>query len=158
MTRVAVQTAPFDIAAEISALTAGRPDIGGIGCFIGTVRDEAGGRKIVAMTLEHYPGMTERALEGIVAEAGRRWPPLGVTVIHRVGRLVPGEGIVLVLAASAHRAAALAATGFLIDWLKTSAPFWKQEHFADGTSAWVDAKPEDDAAAAAWQQTARAGC
>jgi molybdopterin synthase catalytic subunit len=150
MGRVAVQTAPFDVAAEMAALTAGRHDIGAIGSFIGTVRDTAGGRAITAMTLEHYPGMTEQALAGIVAEAGRRWTLLGVTVIHRVGRLVPGEGIVLVLAASAHRAAALAATGFLIDWLKTSAPFWKQEHFVDGGSAWVEARAEDEAAAASW--------
>jgi molybdopterin synthase catalytic subunit len=153
MGRVAVQTAPFDVGAEMAALTAGQHDIGGIGSFIGTVRDTAGGRAITAMTLEHYPGMTEQALEGIVAEAGRRWTLLGVTVIHRVGRLVPGEGIVLVLAASAHRAAALAATGFLIDWLKTSAPFWKQEHFADGTSSWVEARAEDEAAAASWAPT-----
>jgi len=121
------------------------------------VRDEAGGRKIVAMTLEHYPGMTERALEGIVAEAERRWPLLGVTVIHRVGRLVPGEGIVLVLAASAHRAAALAATGFLIDWLKTRAPFWKHEYFADGTNTWVEAKMQDDVAAQAWESASPGG-
>ena len=154
--RVAVQTAPFDVAAELAALATGRHDIGGIGSFIGTVRDRAGGRQITAMTLEHYPGMTERALADIVAEAGRRWPLLGVTVIHRVGRLVPGEGIVLVPAASAHRAAALAATGFLIDWLKTRAPFWKREHFADGSTAWVEAKAEDDAAAASWATTSLA--
>ncbi|MDE2335302.1 MAG: molybdenum cofactor biosynthesis protein MoaE [Rhodospirillales bacterium] len=148
--RVAVQPAPFDVAAELAALTAGRHDIGAIGSFVGTVRDSVGGRRLAAMTLEHYPAMTERALAGIVAEATQRWPLLGVTVIHRVGRLQPGEGIVLVLAASAHRAAALAATGFLIDWLKTRAPFWKQEHFDDGTSAWVAARSEDEAAAAAW--------
>ncbi len=148
--RVAVQTAPFDVAVELAALTAGRHDIGAIGSFVGTVRDSAGGRRLAAMVLEHYPAMTERALAGIVAQAGQRWPLLGVTVIHRVGRLVPGDGIVLVLAASAHRAAALGATGFLIDWLKTGAPFWKQEYFVDGTSAWVAARAEDDAAAAAW--------
>jgi molybdopterin synthase catalytic subunit len=157
MGRVAVQTAPFDVAAELAALTTGRHDIGGIGSFIGTVRDTAGGRAITAMTLEHYPGMTEAALAGIVAEAEGRWELLGVTVIHRVGRLVPGDGIVLVLAASAHRAAALAATGFLIDWLKTRAPFWKQEHFADGTSAWVEARAADEAAAASWAATAAGG-
>ncbi len=155
MARVVVQTAPFDIAQELAALSAGRHDIGGIGSFIGTVRDTAGGQPIVAMTLEHYPTMTERALADIAAEAERRWTLLGVTVIHRVGRLVPGEAIVLVLAASAHRAAALAATGFLIDWLKTRAPFWKQEHFADGTSLWVEARAQDDAAAAAWATTPR---
>lgn len=151
MARIAVQTAQFDFAAELAALTRGRPEIGGVGSFVGTVRNEAGGRPITAMTLEHYPAMTEQALAGIVAEAERRWPLLGVTVIHRVGRLVPGEGIVLVLAASTHRAAALAATGFLIDWLKTKAPFWKQEHFADGTSAWVAARDDDETAAARWE-------
>ncbi len=157
MARVAVQTAPFDVAREITALAAGRGDIGGIGSFIGIVRDTAGGQPIIAMTLEHYPAMTGRALADIAAEAERRWPLLGVTVIHRVGRLVPGEAIVLVLAASAHRTAALAATTFLIDWLKTRAPFWKQEHFADGTSRWVEAKAQDDATAASWATTPRAG-
>lgn len=152
MARIAVQTAPFDVAAELAALTRGRLEIGGVGSFLGTVRDTVGGRRLLAMTLEHYPAMTAPALAAIATEAERRWPLLGVTVIHRVGRLTPGEGIVLVLAASAHRAAALAATGFLIDWLKTKAPFWKQEHFADGTSTWVAARDEDEAAAASWEQ------
>ena len=150
MARVAVQAAAFEVGTEIAALTAGRAGIGGIGCFVGTVRATAGGRPIVAMTLEHYPGMTERALAAIGAEAERRWTLLGCTLIHRVGRLVPGEGIVLVLAAAAHREAALAATSFLIDWLKTSAPFWKKESFADGSDAWVAARAEDDQAAARW--------
>lgn len=150
MIRVAVQEADFAPGAEIAALTAGRTDIGGIGCFIGTVRDQAGGRAIRSMTLEHYPAMTERALTVIAEEAARRWPLHGVTLIHRVGRLVPGENIVLVLAASAHRQAALDATGFLIDWLKTRAPFWKKEQFADGSEAWVEARESDDAAAARW--------
>ena len=96
------------------------------------------------------PAMTERAIADIVAEAERRWPLLGCTVIHRVGRMVPGDNIVLVLAASAHRQAALEATAFLIDWLKTKAPFWKQEAFVDGTATWVDARETDDAAAARW--------
>ncbi len=147
---VRVQTAPFDIAAELAALSAGRTDIGGIGCFVGNVRDSAGGRAIAAMTLEHYPGMTERALAAIAAEAEQRWALLGITLIHRVGRLLPGEAIVLVLAASAHRQAALDATAFLIDWLKTRAPFWKKETFADGGEDWVTAKDTDDAAAARW--------
>jgi molybdopterin synthase catalytic subunit len=150
MARVVVQEAPFDVGAELAALTAGRADVGGIGVFVGTVRDSAQGRPITAMTLEHYPGMTERALAAIVAEAEARWPLAGCTVIHRVGRLTPGEGIVLVAAASAHRQAALEATAFLIDWLKTRAPFWKQEEFADGTAEWVAARAEDDAAAARW--------
>ena len=150
MATIRVQHAPFDVGAELAALTAGRTDVGGIGCFVGVVRggDAVGG--ISEMTLEHYPAMTERALSGIVAEAGRRWPLLGCTVIHRVGRLLPGEPIVLVLAASAHRQAALEATGFLIDWLKTRAPFWKQERTAEGEARWVDAREADDAAAARW--------
>jgi molybdopterin synthase catalytic subunit len=102
------------------------------------------------MTLEHYPGMTERAIARIADQAAERWPLLGCTVIHRVGPLRPGENIVLVIAASAHRQAALDATAFLIDWLKTKAPFWKREDFASGDGAWVDAREEDDAAASRW--------
>jgi molybdopterin synthase catalytic subunit len=150
MARIAVQEADFDTGAEISRLTAGRTDIGGIGCFVGTVRDAAGGRPIAALTLEHYPSMTARALEAIAAEAERRWDLLGCTLIHRVGRLEPGANIVLVLAASAHRAAALEATAFLIDWLKTKAPFWKKESFAEGGESWVAARDEDQAAAGRW--------
>jgi molybdopterin synthase catalytic subunit len=152
MATIRVQEADFDIGAEFAALTAGRSDIGGIGCFVGTVRDQAGGRRIEAMTLEHYPAMTGPALARIVAEAERRWTLLGCTVIHRVGRLLPGENIVLVLAAAPHRQAALDATGFLIDFLKTRAPFWKKETFAEtGEEAWVEAREGDDAAAARWQ-------
>ena len=147
---VRVQAQPFDLSAELAALTGGRTDVGGIGCFVGTVRDSANGRPIVAMTLEHYPGMTERAMAAIAAEAAQRWDLLGCTLIHRSGRLLPGEGIVLVLAASAHRQAALDATAFLIDWLKTRAPFWKKETFADGAEDWVAARAEDDQAAARW--------
>jgi molybdopterin synthase catalytic subunit len=150
MATIRVQQAAFDVAAELAALSGGRTDIGGIGCFVGTVRDSAGGRPITAMTLEHYPAMTERAMAEIAAEAERRWALLGCTLIHRVGTLRPGEAIVLVLAASAHRAAALDATSFLIDWLKTGAPFWKKESFADGDSAWVAARDEDAEAAARW--------
>ena len=152
MATVRVQNADFDISAETAALTAGRTDIGAIGCFLGTVRDIAGGRNISAMTLEHYPGMTERAMARIAAEAEKRWPLLGCTLIHRIGRLLPGENIVLVLAASPHRHAALEATGFLIDWLKTAAPFWKKEAFTDGSEGWVEARETDDAAAARWGQ------
>jgi molybdopterin synthase catalytic subunit len=150
MARVAVQAEPFDAGGELAALAAARTDIGGLASFLGVVRDQAGGRKIIAMTLEHYPGMTERALAAIAAEAEARWPLAGCTVIHRVGRLVPGEGIVLVATASAHRAAALEACAFLIDWLKTRAPFWKHEELADGTAQWVAARADDEAAAARW--------
>jgi molybdopterin synthase catalytic subunit len=146
---VRVQTEDFNIGAEFAALTAGRHDIGGIGCFVGVVRDEA--RRLAALTLEQYPAMTRPALERIAAEAERRWSLLGCTVVHRHGRLAPGANIVLVLTASAHRQPALDATGFLIDWLKTSAPFWKKEEFSDGTSQWVDARQTDDEAAARWR-------
>jgi molybdopterin synthase catalytic subunit len=151
MATVRVQAVSFDLGAELAALTAGRTDIGGIGSFVGTVRDRAGGRPIAAMTLEHYPGMTERAMAGIAAEAEARWGLLGCTLVHRVGRLEPGEPIVLVLAAAAHRQAALEATAFLIDRLKTGAPFWKKESFADGGEAWVAANEADDQAAARWR-------
>ena len=154
MARILVSEADFDVGAEITALTAGRTDIGGIGCFIGTVRDavpQAGAPVVAALTLEHYPAMTERAIGRITAEAERRWSLLGCTVIHRVGRMLPGENIVLVLAASAHRQAALDATSFLIDWLKTKAPFWKLEETPAGEK-WVDAHEGDDAAAARWEK------
>jgi molybdopterin synthase catalytic subunit len=152
MARIAVQTEDFDVGAEMAALTAVRTDIGGIGCFVGTVRADAKGQdsRVSGMTLEHYPGMTERAIERIADQAAARWPLLGVTVIHRVGHVRPGENIVLVIAASSHRQAALDATAFLIDWLKTKAPFWKREDFLDGEGAWVDAREDDDVAAARW--------
>ncbi len=145
--RVTVQAAPFDLAAEMTALLAGRVDVGGLASFVGLVRADEG---LAALTLEHYPGMTERAIAGIAAEACGRWPLTGCTVIHRVGRLPPGAPIVLVLTASAHRAASLEACAFLIDWLKTGAPFWKREEFADGRERWVEAKAADDAAALRW--------
>jgi molybdopterin synthase catalytic subunit len=147
---VRVQEEPFDVGAEIAALTAGRSDIGGIGCFVGTVRERSGNRPITDMTLEHYPAMTLPALQAIVTEAEARWPLLGCLLIHRVGRLRPGDGIVLVVAASAHRQAALDATHFLIDYLKTRAPFWKKERFADGSEHWVEARAADDLEAAKW--------
>ena len=150
MPTVRVQAATFDPGAEMAALLAGRTDVGGIGCFVGLVRNSAGGQPIRSMTLEHYPGMTERTLAAIAAEAEARWALLGCTVVHRYGRLLPGEPIVLVLTASAHRQAALDATTFLIDWLKTRAPFWKQEELADGGAHWVEAREADDAAAARW--------
>jgi molybdopterin synthase catalytic subunit len=149
MARISVQTEDFDIGAEFAALTARRTDIGGIGCFVGTVRANAG-EPVAAMTLEHYPAMTARSIARITEEAERRWQLLGCTVIHRVGRLTTGENIVLVLAAAAHRQPALDATAFLIDWLKTKAPFWKKEEFAGGGAIWVEARDADDAAAARW--------
>ena len=147
MLTVRVQEAAFDLAAESAALAAGRQDVGGIASFTGICRADDG---LAAMVLEHYPGMTERALEDIARQAMLRWPLTGCTVIHRYGRMLPGAPIVLVLTASAHRAAALESCAFLIDWLKTSAPFWKREEFADGTERWVEAKAEDEAAAARW--------
>lgn len=152
MARVRVQEEDFDAGAEIAAVTAGRAGIGGIGCFIGTVRDDEAGRRIAALVLEHYPAMTERAIVRITQQAEQRWRLLGCTVIHRVGRLVPGANVVLVLAAAAHRQPALDATAFLIDWLKTKAPFWKKEQFADGAEGWVAAREADETAAARWEQ------
>lgn len=154
MATIRVQHEPFDAGQEIARLTAGRTDIGGLGCFVGTVRGQVGPAALASMTLEHYPGMTETSLQRIAAEAETRWHLLGCTVIHRVGRLEPGDPIVLVLTASAHREPALAATAFLIDWLKTRAPFWKQEQFADGAKRWVEARAEDDDAAARWESAA----
>ena len=150
MATVRVQEVDFDVSAELAALTAGRTDIGGIGCFVGTVRAAAVGRPIAALILEHYQAMTEPAIRRITDEATRRWSLLGCTVVHRVGRLEPGAQIVLVLSAASHRGEALEATTFLIDWLKTKAPFWKREDFAGGEGAWVDAREEDDAAASRW--------
>jgi molybdopterin synthase catalytic subunit len=148
--RIIVQSEAIDLGHEYAALCGGRTDIGGVGSFIGVVRETAGGRPITAMTLEHYPGMTERALSEIAEGAMQRWDLQGVTVIHRVGEMQPGEMIVLVLTASPHRHAALEACAYLIDWLKTKAPFWKKERFADGSEAWVDARESDDVAAARW--------
>jgi molybdopterin synthase catalytic subunit len=145
--RVLVQEGPFDLGAEMAALTAGRTDIGAVATFTGLCRSDDG---LSAMVLEHYPGMTERALERIAAEAESRWPLTGCTVIHRHGRLEPGDPIVLVMTASAHRQAAFEACAFLMDWLKTKAPFWKREE-APGGSRWVEAKAEDDAAAQRWR-------
>jgi molybdopterin synthase catalytic subunit len=154
MSTISVQTEDFDVAAEIARLTTGRTDIGGLGCFIGIVREDKSHRgansAIRALTLEHYPAMTARAIGRIAAEAEQRWDLLGCTVIHRVGRMLPGENIVLVLTVAAHRKAALDSTAFLIDWLKTKAPFWKREEFADGDGAWIDATEADTAAAARW--------
>jgi len=147
---VSVQREDFDIAAEIARLTAADADIGAVVSFTGLVRQMTDDGPIAAMELEHYPGMTERALEEITAEAEARWPLQGVRVIHRYGRLKPGDRIVLVLTASRHRQAAFEAAEFLMDYLKTRAPFWKKEDHA-GSARWVDARDTDDSAVARWK-------
>ncbi len=147
---IRVQTEDFDVGAEIAALTEGNHAVGGLAVFVGLVRDMVGEEALGAMTLEHYPGMTEKALSRIEEEAKVRWPLEACLVIHRVGRLEPGERIVLVAAASAHRQAAFEACQFLIDWLKTKAPFWKQEE-TEGGPKWVEARGSDDQAAKRWR-------
>ncbi|MSP81292.1 MAG: molybdenum cofactor biosynthesis protein MoaE [Rhodospirillales bacterium] len=146
---IRVQREDFDVGSEIERLSAGNVKIGGIASFIGLVRDFAGETRVRAITLEHYPGMTEKQLEKIAAEARGRWPLEDLTIIHRYGRLEPGDRIVLVATASAHREAALAACHFLIDWLKTKAPFWKLEDTSAG-ERWVEAREDDDHATARW--------
>ena len=148
---IRVQSEPFDTAHELNALKAGNTNIGGVACFVGTVRDLAGGKTVSAMTLEHYPGMTEKALEDIERQALERWPLEASLVVHRYGRLEPGDDIVLVIAAAAHRQDAFDACQFLIDWLKTKAPFWKLESGDEGES-WVDARDSDDEAARRWSE------
>lgn len=149
MATVRVQREDFDPGGEIEAVSRDSTAIGGIASFIGTVRGSDGDGVIHALTLEHYPAMTGKVLEEIAAEAERRWPLNGVTIIHRYGRLNPGERIVLVVTASAHRQAAFDACAFLMDWLKTEAPFWKREENASG-AVWVDARESDDVAAKRW--------
>jgi molybdopterin synthase catalytic subunit len=145
---VRVQREDFDVAAEIAALTAGRTDVGAIVTFTGRVRGGEGG--VATMTLEHYPGMTEAELSRIEAEAQSRWPLQASLIVHRVGELKPGDNIVLVVTASAHRQAAFEAAGFLMDYLKTRAPFWKKETDASGKTAWVEAHDQDESAARRW--------
>ena len=151
---VRLQTEDFDIAAEVARLTHGRTDIGAVATFTGICRGSEAGEAIAAMTLEHYPGMAEAEIARHVEEAKARWPLLGVTVIHRYGRLVPGDNIVLVIATSSHRQDAFAAAEFLMDYLKTQAPFWKREERAEGVQ-WVAAKDADDAAVERWQTPRR---
>ncbi len=148
---VRVQAADFDIGAEIARLTQGRTDVGAVVTFTGTVRGDGGGQAIEAITLEHYPGMTEAELERIEALAHQRWPLQASSIVHRVGRLVPGENIVLVVTASVHRQAAFEAAQFLMDYLKTDAPFWKKEDVRGGLSHWVDARESDTEARDRWQ-------
>ena len=146
---VRIQAEDFDVAAEIAALSKGGRDVGAVVTFTGLCRDEGG--RLAALELEHYPGMAEAEAARVVEDARARWPLSGVTVIHRYGRILPGQNIVLVVTASAHRDAAFQAASFLMDYLKTRAPFWKRERLTDGTTgAWVDAKAEDDAAAERW--------
>ena len=149
---IRVQATPLDALAEIEPVYAGRHSVGGVVSFIGLMRDMNQGDRVSGMTLEHYPGMTEKALAAIVEEAGRRWELDGVRLIHRVGEVLPQDPIVLVAVASAHRGEAFRACEFIIDYLKTRAPFWKREQTADGRSRWVDARVSDDNAAAGWEK------
>ncbi|MDR6502465.1 molybdopterin synthase catalytic subunit MoaE [Burkholderia sp. DN3021] len=149
MATIRIQTDDFDLNAEVAALRARNPKIGAIACFVGTVRDLNEGDSVAAMELEHYPGMTEKALEKIAAEACRRWPGVDVAIVHRVGRLLPLDQIVMVATVAAHRGDAFASCEFVMDYLKTEAPFWKKETTPDG-ERWVDARSTDDAALARW--------
>ena len=148
---IRIQTGDFDIAQEIAALTASRTDIGAVVTFSGICRGPEGGDATTALTLEHYPGMAEAEIARHADEAMSRWPLTGVTIVHRVGRLLPGENIMVVLTASAHRQAAFQAAEFLMDYLKAHAPFWKREETADG-AGWIAAKSDDDDAAARWDK------
>jgi molybdopterin synthase catalytic subunit len=149
---VRIQEADFDIARETAALAKGRTDIGAVVSFTGICRGREAGETIAALTLEHYAGMAEAEIMRHAETAMSRWPLLGLTVIHRVGRINPGENIVLVLTASQHRQAAFQAAEFLMDYLKANAPFWKREESAAGTT-WVDARDHDDAAASRWTKS-----
>jgi molybdopterin synthase catalytic subunit len=151
--KILVQADAFDLGTEVDAMRQGRTDIGAIASFVGLARDINEGSGVAAMTLEHYPGMTEKALAALVDEASARWTLQDVTVIHRIGRLLPGDPIVLVAVASRHRGEAFAACEFIMDYLKTQAPFWKKEETPEG-ERWVEARASDDAAAARWDQQA----
>jgi len=148
---IRLQSADFDVGTEAALLTRGRTDIGAVVTFTGICRGEEAGAPVSAMKLEHYPGMAEAEIARHVAEAETRWPLLGATIIHRYGRLLPGDNIVLVATASSHRGAAFAAAEFLMDYLKTRAPFWKKIERADSVS-WVDAKSSDDVATDRWTE------
>jgi molybdopterin synthase catalytic subunit len=149
---VRVQREDFDVGAEIARVSKEGSDVGGVASFVGIVRGGEGAGAIGAMTLEHYPGMTEKELARIEAEALSRWPISASLIVHRYGRLEPGDNIVLVVTASRHREAAFEACEFLVDWLKTKAPFWKNEEAASG-ARWVEARDADDAAAARWEKS-----
>lgn len=152
MKRICVQEADFDVDHELRSLCGGRSDIGATVTFVGLVRDTNLDDAVSGMALQHYPGMTEKALHGIVEEASRRWSVRHASVIHRVGELRPGDQIVLVAIASAHRHDAFEACAFIMDYLKTRAPFWKKELLSDGSSRWVDARPSDGQAAKRWRE------
>jgi molybdopterin synthase catalytic subunit len=149
---IRIQEADFDVAREIADLSKGRTDIGAVVSFSGICRGSEQGEPIAALTLEHYPGMAEAEIQRHADEALTRWPLRGLTIVHRFGRIAPGENIVLVVTASSHRQAAFEAAEFLMDYLKTSAPFWKREESAHGTS-WIEARDHDDAAAARWTKS-----
>ena len=149
--KIAIQTEDFDVSTELDLLRKGLPGIGGINLFVGTVRDSHQGDEVAAMELEHYPGMTEKCLQDILEQAKNRWDVLNATIIHRVGKLLPMDQIVLVAVASTHRSDAYAACEFMMDYLKTSAPFWKKEHTPEG-SRWVDARTSDEERLKKWQQ------
>jgi len=149
---IRIQEADFDVAREIASLAKGRTDIGAVVSFSGLCRGDDDGKSITALTLEHYPGMAEAEIMRHADEATARWPLTGLTIIHRVGRITPGENIVLVVTASSHRQSAFQAAEFLMDYLKTNAPFWKREEREAGAS-WVDARAHDDAAAARWTRS-----
>ncbi len=149
---IRVQEQAFDAGRELMAFKAGKTHVGGTALFVGSVREMNEGAAVSAMTLEHYPGMTEKALAAIEAEARGRWPLDDVLIIHRFGRMLPGDDIVLVLCSSSHREAAFEACQFLMDWLKTRAPFWKLEE-GGGAPRWVDARESDDWAASRWSKT-----
>lgn len=149
--KIRIQAEDFDAAAEQRALTQGRRDIGAVVSFTGLCRDEGG--RLGALELEHYPGMAEEEVGRVAQQALARWPLTGLTIIHRFGKIAPGANIVLVVAASSHRRAAFEAADFLMDYLKTRAPFWKKEHLVAGVAAgWVEAKAEDDAALERWEK------
>jgi molybdopterin synthase catalytic subunit len=149
---IRIQHADFDVAQETAALSKGRTDVGAVVSFTGICRGTEGSEPIAALTLEHYPGMAEAEIKRHADEAIARWPLQGLTIVHRFGRIMPGENIVLVVTASSHRQAAFEAAEFLMDYLKTSAPFWKQEESARGKS-WIEAQSHDDAAAARWTKS-----
>ena len=152
---VRVSTSDFDISAEMAGLTNSDTGIGGVALFVGKVRDHKDGETLAELVLEHYPGMTEAELERIEAEAQRRFELSASLIVHRVGPLKPGDNIVLVIACAAHRQNAFAAAEFLMDYLKTRAPFWKKEVLASGKGHWVDARESDDRAAANWETPRR---
>jgi molybdopterin synthase catalytic subunit len=153
--KIRIQSGDFEPGTEIAELTMGRSDIGAVVSFTGLCRDEEG--RLAALELEHYPGMAEAEIARVADEAERRWPLSGLTIIHRFGRILPGQNIVLVLTASAHRRAAFESGEFLMDYLKTRAPFWKREHLVGGeVGGWVEAKEADEVATERWGQTSSA--